>query len=144
MYEFLDREASDVMSRPVTIQPGATIAEAEALFEQYGFNLLPVVDEDAELIGVVTSLDLLRAFDFPEDDILPRFDEVMKWTVGKIANENPRTITPRTPLARVIRKMVESGSKSFPVVEGRRLVGVVAREDLMNALRRTSGSEPAP
>lgn len=143
MYEFLDWCAKDVMSAPVTIGPDATLAEAETLLEERGFNLLPVVEADGELVGVVTSLDILAAFDFNEDVILPSYEGVMKRTVREIVHTPPRTVAPLAPLTRVLRKLVDSRSRSFPVVERDRVVGVIARIDVMNALRRaTSGEKP--
>lgn len=148
MYEFLEWCAEDVMSEPVTVGPDASLAEAEALFEEHGFNLLPVVDGEGRLVGVLSTLDLLGAFDFNEDVILPRYHEVMERVrVGEVARSTPRTVTPRAPLTRVLRKLVDSGAKSFPVVapDGDRLVGMVSREDVMNALRRsTRGEKPRP
>jgi CBS domain-containing protein len=42
----------------------------------------------------------------------------------------------------VLEKMVRTRSKSFPVVDANdRLVGIVAREDVMQALRRARGGE---
>ena len=67
MYEFLDYRVASVMSHAVTVRPETTLAEAEALLEKNGFNSLPVVDAGERLVGIVTSLDLLRAFAFPED-----------------------------------------------------------------------------
>jgi CBS domain-containing protein len=70
---------------------------------------------------------------------------VMARRVGSVAQRTPIAVTPRTPLVRVVRKLVESGAKSFPVVDRDRVVGVVAREDVMNALRRFSAGEgPSP
>ena len=140
MYEFLDYRVEDVMSHAVTVRPEATLAEAEALLEKNGFNSLPVVDAGERLVGVVTSLDLLRAFAFPEDTILPRFSEVMQLPVSRVMSLDAQTVCPRTPLTRVLQKIVDTRNKSFPVVDphGQRLVGVVAREDVMRALRRTT------
>jgi CBS domain-containing protein len=43
----------------------------------------------------------------------------------------------------VLQKLVDSRSKSFPVLEGDRVVGIVAREDVMAALRRAGqGKRP--
>jgi CBS domain-containing protein len=136
MYEFLDYRVLDVMSRPVTVRPEATLAEAEAILEKNGYNSLPVVDEQGRLLGVVTSLDLLRSFAFPEDTILPRFSEVMRRPVASVMSRDAQTVCPRTPLTRVLQKLVDSRNKSFPVVDDDRVVGVVAREDVMLALRR--------
>jgi CBS domain-containing protein len=136
MYEFLDYRVEDVMSRAVTVRPETTLAEAEVLFEKHGFNSLPVVDAADRLLGVVTSLDLLRAFAFPEDVILPRFSDVMRRPVSDVMSRDAQTVCPRTPLTRVLQKLVDTGNKSFPVVEDDRVVGIVAREDVMLALRR--------
>src|SRR5262245_30251999 len=61
MQQFSLYRAGDVMThRPVTIGPHAMLADAERLFEVYGFNCLPVHGGEA-LLGVLTQLDLLRA-----------------------------------------------------------------------------------
>lgn len=144
MYEFLSWRVEDVMSRPpCCIAPEATLAEAEKLLEEHGFNLLPVTDPEGTLLGVVSSLDLLRAFDFSEDAILPDYDRAMQRSVASVMSRDALTVTRRAPLTRVLRKLVDSGSKSFPVVEDGRVVGVVAREDVMQALRRAHQGETA-
>jgi CBS domain-containing protein len=144
VYEFLEWRAQDVMSEPLCVSPETTLAEAEKLLEQHGFNALPVVDSDGRLVGVVTSLDLLRAFDFSEDAILPAYHRIMQRPVASVMSRDAWTLTPRTPLTRVLRKLVDSRSKSFPVVDDERVVGVVAREDVMRALRRAdAGEKPA-
>lgn len=142
MYEFLDYRVQDVMNRPVTVGPGATLADVELLLEKHGFNALPVVDEGERLVGLVTSLDLLRAFDFAEDTILPPYDRVMSRPVRDVMSRDVLTVCPRTPLQRVVEKLVHTRNKSFPVVEDERVVGVVAREDVMRALRQGSAGTP--
>lgn len=143
MYEFLDYQVHDVMSRPLSVTPEATLCEVEALLEKHGFNGLPVVDAKQRLVGWVSSLDLLAAFDFPEDVILPAYEEVMKQRVERVMRRDVQTVNPRTPLSRVLRKIVDTRNKSFPVVEDGRCVGVVAREDVMLGLRRgTAGVKP--
>jgi len=143
MYEFLDWTVQDVMNRPVTIGPDASIGDAEALLEKHRFNGLPVVDAAERLLGVVSGFDVLRAFDFEEDEILPPFEEVMRRPVMEVLTRDVETVCPRTPLSRVLQKIVDTRNKSFPVVEDGRVVGVVAREDVMLALRRgAAGYKP--
>ncbi len=138
MYEFLDYQVQDVMSRPVTISESTTLGEAEELLEKNRFNAVPVVDEAEQLVGLVTTLDLLRAFTFSEDTILPPYDEIMRKPVSTVMTRDIATVCPRTPLTRVLQKIVDTRNKSFPVVDDERLVGVVAREDVMAALRKGS------
>ena len=142
MYEFLDWQVRDVMSKPVTIPPDASLQEAEKLLESEGFNALPVVTRTGELLGVITSIDLLSAFGFNDDEsILPQYSEVMKRPVSSVMSAEAQTVPPRTPLTRVLEKLVASRNKSFPVVDEGQVVGVVAREDVMRALRRAEAGE---
>jgi CBS domain-containing protein len=142
MYEFLDYEVRDVMSKPITVGRDATLAEVEQLLEQNGFNGLPVV-ADGALVGFVTSLDLLEAFRFTPDAILPPYEEIMRRPVSSVMAQEPAVVQPRTRLTRVLEKMIATRNKSFPVVDphGNRLVGVVAREDVMRALHRADAGE---
>ena len=145
MYEFLDYLVSDVMAKPTVVGPDATLAEVERILEQTGFNGLPVVS-GGTLVGFVTSLDLLDAFRFTPDAILPPYDEIMRRPVSTAMAREPEVVQPRTHLTRVLEKMVATRNKSFPVVDPRdqRVVGVVAREDVMQALRRAdAGERPA-
>jgi CBS-domain-containing membrane protein len=62
--------AGELMSTsPATVRPGATVAEAARLMDQYGVTCLPVADESGKLIGVVGPRDLLRVFLRPDDEI---------------------------------------------------------------------------
>jgi CBS domain-containing protein len=40
-----------------------------------------------------------------------------------------------------LQKMIDTRNKSFPVVDGARVVGVVAREDVMRALRSAAAGQ---
>jgi CBS domain-containing protein len=141
VYEFLDYLVSDVMSKPTVVGPDATLAEVERILEQTGFNGLPVVAVGA-LVGFVTSLDLLEAFRFTPDAILPPYDEIMRRSVSSVMAKEPAVVQPSTRLTRVLEKMVATRNKSFPVIDAKgALVGVVAREDVMQALRRASAGE---
>ena len=67
MYEFLDYETQDVMTRePVTIAPDASLREAEKIFERHDFNALPVLGPGGEVVGLLSKLDVLRAFRFTD------------------------------------------------------------------------------
>lgn len=144
MYAFLDYRTCDAMTAdPVTVGPETSLAEAEAVFEEHQFNALPVVDAEHQLLGVFTKLDLLKAFRHRDDRLFPPYDEIMRQPVASFMTfeRDLATATPRMPLTRVLEKMVEGRSKSLPVVDAGVLVGVVAREDVMKALRRAVAGE---
>ena len=142
MYEFLDYCVEDVMTRDiVTTTPDEPLSSVEKIFEQSSFNGLPVLGQAGELMGLVTKLDLLRAFRFNEDHMFPPYAELMKQSVDSVMSRNLRTVTPLTCLTRVLEILVSAGIKSLPVVDGDELVGIVSREDVVAALRRASAGE---
>jgi CBS domain-containing protein len=141
VYEFLDYLVCDAMTRdPVTVSSRTTLADAEALLEKHGWNALPVV-EGSRLVGLVTSLDLLKAFRFTRDHLFPPYAEIMRSSVAGVMRQEVETVAPRTPLPRALEKMVRTRNKSLPVVEDDRVVGVLTRDDVMRALRRAVAGE---
>jgi CBS domain-containing protein len=95
------------------------------------------------LVAIVTKLDLLKAFVFTPDSIVPHYVEIMQRPVGDIMTRAPVTVEPDLPLTRVVDLLISTRNKCFPVVEDGRVVGMVAREDVLAALRRAShGKEP--
>lgn len=139
MYDFVQYTAADVMtSRPVTVQPDATVAEVQELFERHGFNGLPIVDANDRLVGFVTKMDILRAFTLRPDYIVPPYSLIMRDPVDRIMTRDPVSVPPDCPLTRVLQRLVQLGVKSLPVMEGDQLVGLIAREDVLEALRKAT------
>ena len=139
MYEFLQYRVCDAMTAdPIAISPASKLREVEELFENHDFNGVPVVDAQRRLLGVVTKFDLLKAFSFDAHALVPHYDEIMEQPAEAVMSRDPVSVAPQLPLSRLLQKMVEMRVKSLPVVENGRLVGIVAREDLLKALRRAT------
>ena len=145
MYKFMFYQVRDVMTtEPVTVNQQATLAEVEAIFEEHDFNGLPVVDGSNLFTGIITKLDLLKSFVFTKTFKIPPYEDIMAQKVSRVMNRTIRAVCSETPLTRVLNKMIETGYKSFPVVEDDHLIGIVAREDVLRALRQASeGMLPA-
>jgi len=143
VYGFLEYRVKHVMNdEPVTIPESASLSELAELFDEHGFNSAPVTDADGNFVGVVTKLDLLGAFRFDEDHMFPPYSQIMKRKVATVAQHEVHAVTPMTPLTRVLEALVREGRKSFPVLDAdRRLVGIVAREDVLRALRESAAPE---
>ncbi|WP_066464549.1 IMP dehydrogenase [Sanguibacter suarezii] len=56
--DLVKRSESGMITDPVTVSPGATLAELDALCGQYRVSGLPVVDEAGTLVGIITNRDL--------------------------------------------------------------------------------------
>jgi len=142
MNEFLEYQAKDVMTRDVVhVAPATTLAEAEKIFEAHDFNSLPVLDESGAFVGIVTKHDLLAAFCEDADYVFPPYEKIMASPVSGVMTPDPEFVWPRTPLTRVIEKLRRGRYKSFPVCDDGVLCGMVAREDILRALRRAAAGE---
>jgi CBS domain-containing protein len=141
MYEFLEFRVDDFMTFPVvTIGPETTLAAAQHLFEEHDFNCLPVTD-GRRLLGVLTKLDLLAAFSFTEGPMVPNYADILARSVSSAMTPEPITVASETPLTSVMQKFVATRVKSFPVLRGGEVVGIIAREDVVRALKCAAAGE---
>lgn len=139
MYRFLEWTVGQYMTRQVkTVSRQTTLHELEDLFARHDFNAFPVVEGKA-MVGLVTKFDFLKAFAFTTGQLVPRYDEIMKRTVGEVMTEAVVHVEPAAPLTRALQLMVNLKAKSFPVLApDKQLVGVIAREDIMRALKEST------
>ena len=122
----------------VSVSAETPLREVEELFERHNFNGVPVVDGHGMLLGLLTKLDMLRAFAFTADSIVPHYEEILALPAYRVMTCDPETVRPDTPLTRVLEHLVRSRYKSLPVVQDGRLVGIVSREDVLRAVRRAA------
>ena len=138
MYRFLECTVGQYMTREVkTVDRHTTLRELEVLFAKHDFNAFPVMD-GKEMIGLVTKFDFLKTFAFTTKQLLPHYDELMERTVGEVMTEAVVHVEPAAPLTRTLQLMVSLKARSFPVVADKKLVGMIAREDIMRALKETT------
>ena len=141
MRGFIGLTVSDAMTQPVTtLSPEATVADLEDLFERYDYNSFPVVAHD-RLVGIITKFDFLRNFIFTPDTVLPHYKELMRRRISEIMRRQVATVDPDMALTRVLQMMVDMTIKSFPVVSAGKVIGIISREDIIHALRRTVAQE---
>ena len=135
MYRFLQQTVADYMTRTVkTVTREMTVGELNQMFERDDFNTYPV-EEDAQVVGLVTKFDLLKCFAFTPSQMMPRYDDLMDRTVADIMTSAYIYVSADTRLTRVLQLMVEHRMRSIPAIDSdHRLVGIVAREDVLRAL----------
>ena len=139
MTRFGDYRVADAMTyRPVTVTPGTTLAEAGRLFETRGVRSLPVT-QDGRLVGVLTRLDVLKAFATTPADAGASYDDIMQTPVGRVMTVEPVTLAPTAALDAALDTMVSTRSEQLPVVFGALLVGIIARTDVERALEAVAG-----
>lgn len=136
MVPFLSLCAHDVMTTdPVTVVPSLTLGELRERFEETGLGAFPVVANDV-LVGMVSEFDLLKACLLRPSSMIPHFDRILAMPVSAVMTKDCISVAPEEPLSHVLEKMVPRRLKSVPVVEGDRVIGIIARTDLLTGLHR--------
>jgi CBS domain-containing protein len=142
---------SEIMTSPVlVIEPTASIAEAAKIMLGDRISGMPVVDQSRGLVGVVTEGDFLRRDELGTKRTRSRWLEFFVGS-GKRAEEyvqthgrrvedvmsaNPVTIGPDASLEELIDLMTSRKIKRVPVLDEGKVVGIVARSDVMRAVLR--------
>ncbi len=150
--------AADVMTSPVfSVSPDASVGDAVRLMLAHHISGLPVV-RDGGLVGMLSEGDLMRrselgtqagrsslmAFFVSPGKAAAEYVQTHGRRVAEVMSENPVTIQRDTPLEQGVSLMLRHRIKRLPVVEDGRLVGIVARSDLLRALSRAlPGASPA-
>ena len=136
MYTFLEQIVADHMTRDVkTATRSVTLRELGDLFERDDFNAYPV-EENSQVVGLVSKFDYLACFVFTPAHMIPRYDDLMKRTVADVVTSEFVYVGTDTKLTRVLQLMIDHRLRSIPVIDGdQRLAGMISREDVMRALQ---------
>ncbi len=136
----------------VTTGSTTSLHDALGLMRDHQIRHLPVVDDESQLIGIVSDRDLREAMVRFED--APRSEDGRPWTptevpVEEVMTREPTVVTKSEDIARVARMMQSGGYGCIPIVDHGRLVGLVTTTDMLralvaalDALRRERGSSP--
>jgi CBS-domain-containing membrane protein len=141
--------AVDVMVRDVvTISPDADVAEAAKLLIEHDISALPVVDDDGSVIGMISEADLLRREEIGTEKQRPWWLEaIMPGTalaadfakshgqrVSEVMSSDVISATEETSLAEIAAILERNRIKRVPIMENGKLVGIVSRANLVQAL----------
>jgi len=109
----------------VTIHPTSSAMAVAEILSEHSFGSVPVVDKDRTLRGLVTEFDLLKAVEQERD--------LRSVLVSDIMTKDVVTTTEETPIMSLIHLLQERHLIRVPVVKGQKLVGMVARRDVVFA-----------
>jgi CBS domain-containing protein len=147
---------ADIMdAEPVTVYPEDTVEAVLRVLRENELPGVPVINSGGRCVGIITEADLVMAgedadlhlphyfelfggFVFLES--LSHFEDRLRKATAALARdlmtEDPVTIEPAVPVADAARLISRSKHNRLPVVEHGRLVGVVTRVDVLEALTR--------
>jgi len=123
---------------PVTVASDASVLQARAQMERDDIRRLLVVDEDQELVGLVSWRDVVEAWPsrftmLEPTEVRELMDRVL---VDEIMTRQLVTVDPDTSIAEAANLMFEHTVGALPVVEGPRVVGILTNSDLLRGLVR--------
>src|SRR5258708_12172857 len=135
MYKFLEQVTVDAMTpNTKTVSRHVTLREWGDLFEKEDFNAFPV-EENSQVVGVVSKFDYLANFIFTPAHMIPRYEDLMQRTVADIMTPEFIYVRPETKLTRVLQLMVDHRLKSMPLIEADHpLPAMTSPEDALPAL----------
>ena len=113
----------DVMtSNPKSCSSSASITEAARAMSSQDVGPIPVVDGD-RLVGLLTDRDIVVR-------VVAEGRDPQSTTVGEVASSELATVSPDESLDRALQLLAERQVRRLPVVEGEKLVGIVAQADI--------------
>jgi CBS domain-containing protein len=151
--------AHQIMTRPViTVAPETPIVEAANTMLQRHVSGLPVVNKSGQLVGIISEGDFIRRSEIGTQRKRGRF---LKFILGsgkeaadfvhehgrkisEIMTPNPLTIDEETDLEKIVELMEKNDVKRLPVMRGDKLVGIVSRSNLLQAVASLAREIPDP
>ena len=120
----MNTSLSSLMHRPVfSVGPDDTVQEIEEELVARKLSWVPVVEPGGNVLGVISSADLLRCH--------AEGKQPSKLRAWQLCTFKPLTVTPDTPLSEVARMMIDSNIHHVVVTEGTELKGVVSSMDFV-------------
>lgn len=150
-------KAKDFMTKNViTCTEDQTVGEAAKVMVETEFGVLPIVNNENKLVGVVTETDFLgkeiiiphalasikQIFgqNFYFTDIESLYPEAKKKILSEVMSKNLKTVSPETTLSGVVDYMIAKDIRRLLVVENEILVGIITRKNILKAFHHSSDS----
>jgi CBS-domain-containing membrane protein len=120
--------ARDIMHRGAQWIPAhETLDRAAQLMRELGVGALPISDRNERLCGILTDRDIVVG-------CVAMGHDPSKVTAGDMAKGTPRWIDADADVSDVLHEMQEHQIRRLPVIEDKRLVGMISEADLARHL----------
>jgi CBS domain-containing protein len=151
--------ARNLMQHPVTtLAINDSLHHAISLMQAEGVSGLPVVDSHGDVVGMLTEGDLLRRAELDTEKVhsswldffmssgalAQEYTHAHSQIVADVMTAGAIVVGPGASLESVVSLMQSKHVKRLPVIDGKALVGIISRHDLLAALAKTFDSIPMP
>jgi CBS domain-containing protein len=142
-------KARDVMVSPVvTVKPYSSVKEVAKTLLEKRISAVPVVDDDGQLVGIVSEGDLMHRSEAGTEwnrswwlrlmasssTIADDYVKAYGQKVADVMTRNVIAATPDMPLNEIAVLLERNSIKRVPIVEHGQLVGIVSRANLIQAV----------
>src|SRR5262249_2419799 len=142
-------KAADVMVRNViTVGPDACAQDVAHILLTSRISGVPVVGPNGELVGIVSEGDLIRRVEAGtarrrpgcrailsgKEAVAIEFIREYSGKAPDVRTREGKTAAPDTPLWKIANLLEKNAIKRVPIVEGGKVVGIVSRASLLQAL----------
>ena len=142
-------KAADVMvSAVISVGPSARVEEVAGTLLANRISAVPVVDEQGELLGIVSEGDLMRRAEAGTDRsrswwleyltgkqvLAAEYVKSHSHKVTDVMTRSVITAKPETPLREIAVLLERKRIKRVPIVQNGKVVGIVSRANLLQAL----------
>lgn len=125
-----DLLARDVMQSDIlAVSPDTRVLDIHRMFVEEEIHGAPVVDDDGEVCGVVSTLDLLRVV---RDELEPAVDDGL--TARDAMSRELVSVSPTATVAEIANVMRSQRIHRVLVIDDKELVGVITTFDLLRVL----------
>lgn len=149
-------QVREIMSSPaITVLPETKIQEVARIMREHQISSLPVVDPNGHLLGAVTDLSLIaRNAPLKQPHYLAvlsamipvgideyyeykaQLRQALATNAGELMNKEIKTVDPTTALEEALEIMLDPENTLLPVIENKRVIGVVTRTDLVRLIEK--------
>lgn len=117
-------KAMDLMTRPVvSARKNASVRDISLQLLGGLYSGMPVTDDSGKVIGMVTEFDILAQ--------IQKGIELTKLTAGDIMTKDVVTVDINAPVEEIVKIVLDKKVIRLPVTEKGKLVGVIARCDIL-------------
>ena len=121
----------------VSVSPTERIVHARRQMLEAHIGRLPVVDDD-ELVGMITSKDLMRAFIEFRKSVPEKYQksQIKDLLVEDIMSSNPVSVSKDMSITEVSNIIMETGFNGLPVLEDNKVVGIITQTDILRLIEK--------
>jgi CBS domain-containing protein len=131
--EFAQPVRTLMKESPATCSPSDTLRRAAEILWNTDCGMVPVIEGDGRLVGVVTDRDICMASYF-------RDQPISALDVGSTMSKNVHAARPDDSIETIVRLMADKQTRRVPLVENERLVGIVALADVARHVKSLESS----